>query len=87
MFEALAATWDACTPPGLQVEALSPDGVVEAFSVTDAAGFNLCVQWHPEWQAADNPDSVKLLQAFGAACEAHRQQRLQDMSSAPVPDR
>ena len=60
---------------GLRVEARAPDGLVEAFTVADAQGFNLCVQWHPEWQAASNPVSMKLLQAFGAACEAYRQQR------------
>ena len=59
---------------GLRVEARAPDGLVEAFSVEEAAGFNLCVQWHPEWQAADNPVSVRLFQAFGAACAAYRQQ-------------
>jgi putative glutamine amidotransferase len=26
------------------------------------------VQWHPEWQAAKNPDSVKIFEAFGEAC-------------------
>jgi putative glutamine amidotransferase len=57
---------------GLRVEALAPDGLVEAFSAADARGFNLCVQWHPEWQAASNPVSVKLFKAFGAACEAYR---------------
>jgi putative glutamine amidotransferase len=57
---------------GLRVEATAPDGVVEAFSV-DAKGFNLCLQWHPEWQAARNPVSLQLLQAFGAACVAYRE--------------
>jgi putative glutamine amidotransferase len=57
---------------GLRVEALAPDGLVEAFSVADARGFNLCVQWHPEWQAASNPVSVLLFEAFGAACVAYR---------------
>jgi putative glutamine amidotransferase len=57
---------------GLRVEAVAPDGLVEAFSVGAASGFNLAVQWHPEWQAADNPDSMRLLQAFGGACEAYR---------------
>ena len=33
----------------LRVEARAPDGLVEAFSVESAPGFNLCVQWHPEW--------------------------------------
>ncbi len=57
---------------GLRVEALAPDGLVEAFSVGAARGFNLCVQWHPEWQAATNTVSMRLLKAFGAACEAFR---------------
>ncbi len=65
---------------GLRVEAVAPDGLVEAFSVPGARGFNLGVQWHPEWQAATNPVSLRLFQAFGAACEAHRARR-------PVPHR
>ena len=57
---------------GLRVEARAPDGVIEAFSKPGAPGFNLCVQWHPEWLAADNPVSMQLLAAFGAACRAYR---------------
>jgi putative glutamine amidotransferase len=57
---------------GLRVEARAPDGLVEAFSYAEAKGFNLCVQWHPEWQAASNPISMQLLQAFGQACRAYR---------------
>ena len=67
---------------GLRVEALALDGLVEAFSVADARGFNLGVQWHPEWQAASNPVSVRLFQAFGAACRAYR-----DRHRVPEPDR
>lgn len=69
--------------PGLRVEARAPDGLVEAFSVGDARGFNLCVQWHPEWQAARNPVSVRLFHAFGAACEAYRDRH----RVPPDPDR
>jgi len=58
--------------PGLRVEASAPDGLVEAFSVADAPGFTLCVQWHPEWQAAENPVSVQLFKAFGLAAKAYR---------------
>ena len=65
---------------GLRIEARAPDGLVEAFSVERATGFNLCVQWHPEWQAADNPVSVRLLRAFGDACRAYR-----DRPRAPQP--
>ncbi|HSQ71057.1 MAG TPA: gamma-glutamyl-gamma-aminobutyrate hydrolase family protein [Rubrivivax sp.] len=57
---------------GLRVEAVAPDGLVEAFSKPDTPGFNLCVQWHPEWRAADNPVSMRLLQAFGAAVRQYR---------------
>jgi putative glutamine amidotransferase len=60
---------------GLRVEVRAPDGLIEAFSKPDAAGFNLCVQWHPEWQAASNPVSMKLLKAFGDACVAYRARR------------
>ncbi len=60
---------------GLRVEARAPDGVIEAFSKPDAPGFNLAVQWHPEWQAASNPVSMALLSAFGAACTAHQHTR------------
>ena len=60
---------------GLRVEARAPDGLIEAFTVKAARGFNLCVQWHPEWQAASNPDSMKLLRAFGDACVAYRDRR------------
>lgn len=57
---------------GLVVEARAPDGLVEAFSVAQAAGFNLCVQWHPEWKAADNPVSRRLFAAFGRAVLDYR---------------
>jgi len=65
---------------GLRVEAVAPDGLVEAFSVEGASGFNLCVQWHPEWQAAQNPISMRLLQAFGAAVHQYR-----DRVRGPLP--
>ena len=61
---------------GLVVEARAPDGVIEAFSRPGAPGFNLCVQWHPEWLAADNPVSMQLLAAFGAACSKYRTKKL-----------
>ena len=61
---------------GLRVEAQAPDGLVEAFSAPDAAGFLMAVQWHPEWRAVANPASQKLLAAFGDACRASLAQRL-----------
>ena len=70
---------------GLRVEARAPDGLVEAFSVEGAPGFALGLQWHPEWEAAANPVSMRLLQAFGRACAARRQQRSAAVPS-PAPD-
>src|SRR5206468_10395836 len=58
--------------PGLRVEARAPDGLVEAFSFPESPGFVLGVQWHPEWMAAHNPISRRLLDAFGAAACAYR---------------
>jgi putative glutamine amidotransferase len=60
---------------GLAVEATAPDGQIEAVRVVAHAGFALAVQWHPEWQAAANPVSVRLFGAFGAACRAARSRR------------
>jgi putative glutamine amidotransferase len=50
----------------LEVEARSPDGVIEAFRVRNAPSFALAVQWHPEWKFNDNPFSRALFAAFGA---------------------
>lgn len=61
--------------PGLRVEARAPDGLVEACSVADAPGFNLCVQWHPEWNAVASEVSMRLLRGFGDACRRYRDQR------------
>ena len=57
---------------GLRVEARAPDGLVEAFSKPDTPAFNLCVQWHPEWQAETNEISMRMLGSFGEACRAYR---------------
>lgn len=62
--------------PGLRVEAFAPDGVIEAITLPTAPGFNLGVQWHPEWLAADNPVSASIFHAFGAACMAFRDYRI-----------
>lgn len=63
--------------PGLVVEARADDGLVEAYRVAAASGFSLAVQWHPEWQATENPVSAALFAAFGAACRQYRQQHKQ----------
>jgi len=61
--------------PGLAVEATAPDGIIEAVSVRDAKTFAFGTQWHPEYKALNNPDSVKLFAAFGDAVRAHARLR------------
>ncbi|HUR42687.1 MAG TPA: gamma-glutamyl-gamma-aminobutyrate hydrolase family protein [Aestuariivirga sp.] len=56
--------------PGLTVEATAPDGIIEAASVKGAKSFAFGTQWHPEYKARNNPDSVKLFTAFGDAVRA-----------------
>lgn len=60
---------------GLNVEATAPDGVIEAVSVKGAKAFAFGTQWHPEFKAAQNPDSVKIFAAFGDAVRAHQRSR------------
>jgi putative glutamine amidotransferase len=60
---------------GLTVEAKAPDGIIEAVSVKGAKAFAFGTQWHPEFKAAENEDSVKLFDAFGDAVRAHRRAR------------
>jgi putative glutamine amidotransferase len=59
----------------LAVEARAPDGLIEAFRVTDARRFALAVQWHPEWQVMSNPFSRALFAAFGAASRERAQSK------------
>jgi putative glutamine amidotransferase len=61
--------------PGLTVEAVAHDGLVEAYTVGSAHGFTLAVQWHPEWRITENPDSMKMFLAFGNACREFQAQR------------
>jgi putative glutamine amidotransferase len=56
---------------GLVVEAVAPDGLVEAYR-GETPGFLLAVQWHPEWAFRDNPVSTKIFAAFGDAARAWR---------------
>ncbi len=49
------------------IEGVAPDGTPEAIHVEGAPGFTLSVQWHPEWNAANDPVSRPLFRAFGAA--------------------
>ena len=53
--------------PGLAIEASAPDGQIEAVSMPGAKGFLLGVQWHPEWQFAQDSLSRAIFAGFGAS--------------------
>jgi putative glutamine amidotransferase len=61
---------------GLVVEALAPDGTVEAVRVEGAKNFAIGVQWHPEWEVLHFPDRKRLFEAFGAACAEYRRAKM-----------
>ncbi|WP_082727879.1 gamma-glutamyl-gamma-aminobutyrate hydrolase family protein [Burkholderia mayonis] len=62
---------------GLAIEAVAPDGLVEAAGVPGARAFALGVQWHPEWKHADDPLSTAIFRAFGDACRDRMRARMQ----------
>ena len=45
----------------------------------DAKTFAIGTQWHPEFKALNNPDSVKLFTAFGNAVRAYAKARGKQM--------
>ncbi len=59
----------------LTVEAVAPDGTIEAVSVKGARAFALGVQWHPEYKALDDSFSTRLFSAFGEAATARVRSR------------
>ncbi|WP_306154222.1 gamma-glutamyl-gamma-aminobutyrate hydrolase family protein [Roseovarius sp. MMSF_3281] len=57
--------------PGQRVviDGYAPDGTPEAIYIEGASGFALSVQWHPEYNAANDPVSRPLFSAFGEAAQ------------------
>ena len=62
--------------PRARLEAVADDGQVEAFSVPDSPAFALAMPWPPEHTALENPVSMKLFDAFAAACRSRAAARL-----------
>ena len=49
------------------IEGVADDGTPEAIHVEDASSFAMAVQWHPEYNAGEDPVSRPLFEAFGKA--------------------
>lgn len=60
---------------GVVIEGTAEDGVIEAISVPSAKGLVIGVQWHAEYEADEDPVSLKLFQAFGEAAQSWRTRR------------
>lgn len=71
--------------PALAIEAVAPDGQIEAVRHR-TAGFILGVQWHPEYRVMENDFSRALFSAWGDACRrygsARRTRRNSEISVA-----
>jgi putative glutamine amidotransferase len=61
--------------PGLRVEAVAPDGLVEAVSLPSARALTLGVQFHPEWRVMETPFFLAVFRAFGDACRQRARAR------------
>ncbi len=57
--------------PGFVVEAVAPDGTIEAVRVATAPGWAFGVQFHPEWHFLHDAPSRAIFRAFGDACRAY----------------
>ena len=67
--------------PRLEVEARSPDGLIEGVRLRDDPGFTVGVQWHAEWKPMEHALSRALFREFGDAARACTSRRRTD---APV---
>ena len=60
---------------GLQVEAISEDGVIEAFSLNPKQGDVIAVQWHPEWFCGINRANDLVRNVFKQMCKKRQDER------------
>lgn len=58
---------------GLTVEAVAPDGLVEAVSARPNGAPVVAVQWHPEWRVETNPDSQTFFALMGRLLRGEQQ--------------
>lgn len=65
---------------GVVIEGWATDETIEAISIAGARSFAIGVQWHPEYDADDDPVSHALFRAFGDAARA-RQKRRQSVAA------
>ena len=67
---------------GLEVEALAPDGLIEAVRVREARNFAVGVQWHAEWRYDEHHLATALFEAFGGAARDRAARRQASSTTA-----
>ena len=68
---------------GLQVEAISDDGVVEGVSMPGSTSFVAAVQWHAEYNVGNHPFNRALFEAFGHAARRRAAARGRRLNGSP----
>ena len=61
--------------PRLEVEARSPDGLIEGVRLRNDLTFTVGVQWHAEWKPEEHALSEALFREFGAAARSRARHR------------
>ena len=59
----------------LEVEAVTPDGVIEGVRLKNDGTFTVGVQWHAEWKPEEHELSRKLFEEFGRAARVRARLR------------
>jgi putative glutamine amidotransferase len=64
-------------PSSVRIEAVAPDGLIEAISVDWPQRWLVGIQWHCEQRTEDSRLDQRILQAFGERCRNRKQRRTQ----------
>jgi putative glutamine amidotransferase len=70
--------------PGLTVEAVAPDGTIEAIRLAHGRGFAVGVQWHPETDWQSDTLSRRIFEVFGEALDGNYHAGNYDGAAAPA---
>jgi len=60
---------------GFEVEAVSPDSLIEGIRLKEDPGFTVGVQWHAEWEPENHTLSRRLFESFGDVARERARQR------------
>ena len=69
--------------PRVVIDGIADDGTPEAIYIKEAAGFALAVQWHPEYNALNDPVSQPMFKAFGKAVHDWQRKAVDAVGATP----